>query len=61
MHYPRQARSKYLNVVRSLLRLPAGTPSTADLRVLYEDRPYELGWLLYAFGRFGLPEVEPGS
>jgi len=59
--YPRQTHSKYLNVVRSLLRLPAGTPSTADLRVLYEDRPYELGWLLYAFGRFGLPEVEPGS
>jgi hypothetical protein len=52
--YPQQKYSKYLNIVRSLVRLPGGTPSTADLKILYEDRPYELGWLLYAFGRFGV-------
>jgi len=51
--YPHQKYSKYLNIVRSLARMPSGTPSKADLRILYEDRPYELGWLLYAFGRFG--------
>lgn len=52
--YPEQKYSKYLNVVRSLFRLPSARFSAADLRILYEDRPYELGWLLYAFGRFGV-------
>jgi hypothetical protein len=52
--YSQQKSSKYLNVLRSLLGLPAGTPPASDLKVLYEDRCYELGWLLYAFGRFGV-------
>jgi hypothetical protein len=31
-------------------------PSRKKLRILYECRPYELGWLLYAFaGRFAKP------
>ena len=38
----------------SVIGNPGSTPPTADLKVLYEDRPYELGWLLYAFGRFGV-------
>lgn len=29
-----------------------GTASSTKLQVCYECRPYELGWLLYAFGRF---------
>jgi hypothetical protein len=29
-----------------------GTAKAAKLQVCYECRPYELGWLLYAFGRF---------
>lgn len=38
-----------------VLRFPGirtGTASSAKLQVCYECRPYELGWLLYAFGRF---------
>jgi hypothetical protein len=56
--YPRQKHAKYLNIVRSLVGLSGATPATADLRILYEDRPYELGWLLYAFGRFGVEGIE---
>jgi hypothetical protein len=52
--YPQQKYGKYVNVIRSLVGMPAGTPSPSDLRILYEDRPYELGWLLYAFGTFGV-------
>jgi hypothetical protein len=52
--YPQQKYGKYLNVARSMVGMSSGTPSTAELRILYEDRPYELGWLLYAFGRFGV-------
>ncbi len=52
--YPQRKYSKYLNVVRSLVRTPSDKSSEAELKILYEDRPYELGWLLYAFGRFGV-------
>jgi hypothetical protein len=52
--YPEQAYGKYRNVFRSMVGLPSAEFSAADLRILYEDRPYELGWLLYAFGRFGV-------
>ncbi len=52
--YPEQKYGKYMNVIRSLLGLPSAEFSASQLKVLYEDRPYELGWLLYAFGRFGV-------
>lgn len=52
--YPEQKYGKYRNVLRSMLGMPGGEFSAAQLKILYEDRPYELGWLLYAFGRFGV-------
>jgi hypothetical protein len=52
--YPEQKYGKYMNVVRSLVGMPAAEFSASQLKILYEDRPYELGWLLYAFGRFGV-------
>ncbi len=54
--YSQQKSSKYLNIVRSLLGMEGATPATGDLKILHEDRPYELGWLLYAFGKFGVGE-----
>jgi hypothetical protein len=52
--YPQQKYGKYVNVLRSLIGMQSGGFSAADLRILHEDRPYELGWLLYAFGKFGI-------
>jgi hypothetical protein len=52
--YPEQKYGKYKNVLRSMLGMPSAEFSAAELKILYEDRPYELGWLLYAFGRFGV-------
>jgi hypothetical protein len=52
--YPQQKQNKYTNVLRSLLGMSGVTPANADLKILYEDRSYELGWLLFAFGRFGV-------
>ena len=54
--YPQRNYNKYLNVVRSLVGAPSDRSSGTRLGILYEDRPYELGWLLYAFGRFGVAE-----
>jgi hypothetical protein len=35
----------------------SGGPQAESLRIRYEARPDHFGWLLYAFGRFGLPKV----
>ncbi len=45
----RPMSSKYLNVAAGLLRHRDNQSSRDNLRVLYECRPYELGFLLYAF------------
>jgi hypothetical protein len=37
----------YLHISRS--------PRVKNLRIRYEARPDHFGWLLYAFGEFGLP------
>jgi hypothetical protein len=52
--YPEQKYGKYWNVLRSLLGMHSAEFSAAELKILHEDRPYELGWLLFAFGRFGV-------
>lgn len=45
----RPMSSKYLNVAVGLLRHRDNQTSRDNLRVLFECRPYELGFLLYAF------------
>jgi hypothetical protein len=45
----RPMSSKYLNVAAGLLRHRDNQTSRDNLRVLFECRPYELGFLLYAF------------
>lgn len=45
---PRSKQTKYWSTALSFLRRSKGKPSTGPLEVLYEIRPYELGWLLYA-------------
>ena len=35
-------------------------PNRAPLRIHHQVRPDHFGWLLYAFGRMGLPKADPG-
>jgi hypothetical protein len=45
---------KYYHEVRELVRPAGNAESDEDLKILFECRPYHLGWLLYAFaGRDG--------
>jgi hypothetical protein len=45
---------RYLNTALGRYSRPVQHDNAADLEVLFECRPYELGWLLYAFaGRGG--------
>ena len=49
---PRNKQTKYWETVMSLVRSPKKSPSVVPLQMLFEERPYELGWLLYAFAKF---------
>ena len=46
-----QQQRKYLEVARSLVRADARSIPAHNLQVLKEQRPYEFGWLLYAFSK----------
>jgi hypothetical protein len=39
----------YVDAALRILRLRSGAADARRLKVRYECRPYELGWLLYAF------------
>lgn len=52
----RRALSRHWETVRSYLRIPQnGTPE--DLRIRCQVCTDHFGWLLYAFGNFGLPRM----
>jgi hypothetical protein len=49
---PKNRQTKYWDTALSLVRQTKEDATAGPLEILFEDRPYELGWLLYAFGRF---------
>jgi hypothetical protein len=44
-------QSKYLEVARSLIQADARSIPAHKLQILKEQRPYEFGWLLFAFSK----------
>jgi len=48
---PKKTQSKYWEMATSLVRAPHEDFSVDSLKVLYEQRPYEYGWLLFAFAK----------
>jgi hypothetical protein len=55
---PKSKQTKYWDTALSLVRAPKENSSVGPLEVLFEDRPYELGWLLYAFAKLCRTESE---
>ena len=53
---PRRQSAVYWEGALSLANISRRSRST-DLRIQYESRPDHFGWLLYAFGRHGLPKA----
>jgi hypothetical protein len=49
-------RARYWEAALSFLNIPERI-RTKSLRIRYEARPDHFGWLLYAFGKFGLPSA----
>jgi hypothetical protein len=43
-----------LEVARNLLGFQKENVSAGEFQILFEDWPYELGWLLYAFAKYGV-------
>jgi hypothetical protein len=54
---PKKAQSKYWEMATSLVRAPQEDFSGESLKVLYEQRPYEYGWLLFAFAKHSLSQA----
>jgi hypothetical protein len=52
---PTRRIANYWDAALSFINIPRG-PQVETLRIRYEARPDHFGWLLYAFGRFGLPK-----
>lgn len=48
---PEISQKKYWAMVSSLVRSKSHAPAAQSLKVLYEQRPYEFGWLLFALAR----------
>jgi hypothetical protein len=53
---PKNKQTKYWDTALSMVLSPKQNASVGPLKILFEDWPYELGWLLYAFARFGALE-----
>jgi hypothetical protein len=47
---PRHRRTKYRELALSGFGAPSNSMPGRKLKVLHEQRPYEFGWLLFAFG-----------
>ena len=54
---PKGAQAKYLEIARSLLGSNKENVSMGKFQILFEDWPYELGWLLFAFAKYGVKKV----
>jgi hypothetical protein len=52
---PRRQMAKYWEAALSLMSI-SREPQAESLRIRYEARPDHFGWLLYAFGKFGLSD-----
>ncbi len=48
---PRNWHAKYLEMFMNRVRPPAESMQVSSLKILREQRPYEYGWLLFAFAR----------
>jgi hypothetical protein len=50
----RARQSKYWSIASSVWRSSSTVRPKSDLEVLHEQRPYEYGWLLFAFARHSI-------
>jgi hypothetical protein len=55
---PKNSQKKYWEMVSGLVRSSNQDVPARSLKVLYEQRPYEFGWLLFAFAKNA--EAQPG-
>jgi len=49
---PKLKFTKYWHTAINLIKAPDNNSPVGPLTVLHEDRPYELGWLLFSFAEF---------
>jgi hypothetical protein len=45
---PRNSQTRHWEMAMSVVRSPKQNARARSLKILYEQRPYEFGWLLFA-------------
>jgi len=48
---PKKSQSKYWEMAMSVVRPASESAEVGSLKILYEQRPYEYGWLLFALAK----------
>jgi len=56
---PKKSPSKYWEMTMSVVRTPREEAEVGSLKILYEQRPFEFGWLLFALARNSEAEQSP--
>jgi hypothetical protein len=54
---PRQKQTKYREIALSVVRASSEEAPANKLKALFEQRPYEFGWLLFAFAK----KIQPSA
>lgn len=54
---PKNSQSKYWEMALNVVRSPNEQAQVRSLKILYEQRPYEFGWLLFALARNSVAET----
>lgn len=54
---PKKSQSKYWEMAMSVVRPASESAEVGSLRILYEQRPYEYGWLLFALAKHAETDV----
>ena len=53
----KNSQSKYWEMALNVVRSPSEHAQVRSLKILYEQRPYEFGWLLFALARNAVAET----
>jgi len=54
---PKSIQAKYWEIARNLFGSQKENVLAGEFKILFEDWPYELGWLLYAFAKYGVKKA----
>ncbi len=56
--FPENSQTKYWEIARSLVRKPMEDRQVRSLKIMFVQKPYEFGWLLFALSKHAQAELK---